>query len=995
MRVDVLGPVALSDADGRVLPVGGPRQQAVLGVLGLLAGTPVPLDALIDAVWAGAPPRTAEHTLHNYVLRLRRAGVAITRVGDAYRLDTPTDAQVMDDARSSGVSVGDALALVRGEPGRGLPDHDLIRSRCAGLMETIDSLREDAAAAALEAADSSAAAGRLVSELRSLATAAPYRERRWELLMLALYRAGRQSDALDAFAQARALLADELGIEPSPSLRRVQQAVLSQDPALGGEAALGRAAAPAGAGGWSLPGVATRLVGREQELRTLHGALAASRLVTLVGPMGSGKTRLALEVAHDQASEVWFVSVEGLAAPTTVTDAVLAVVAPTSRAGDVTAGLLAALAASDGLLVLDGAEQRVGELLELVARLLAGCPKLRLLVTSRHALGARDEAAVPIGSLSALDRRSLLVDRARLAEPSFDLTVADLPAADRLCELLDGLPLGIELVARHLRFLSVAELADRVDADLDRWTAVAGGSGGLIGAVAAEVAALAADEQTLLTCLSVLSAGADLALIQQVAAPSAADDWVFDALASLADRSLVQLRGGPAGVRYAVLLSVRRFLLGLIDEAERQRIERRYVTAVLSRCERLAAELKSANRSAVLTALDADAPHLRAALAAGLDADPAAALRAATGLADYWLARRPAEGLAWLQRLLAVAPVSGAARAEVLLQMGHFAYWLTEFDLGTKLLAEARELLSAATEPVLLGRVLRRMGAIAAASDDVARANLLLSESAAVLAASGAEVEEAVSLLHLGSLLADENRPAEALPLLARARDALRTAGDPLQEAHALGALTLAWWKAGDLLAAKGAGDRALERFRSLGHRPSEGVVAYRLASVTRALGDLPGSREYVDIALESGRETGTRTTLALAQLAAARLDLDAGELGQAATAVKAALASLDVTTDRWVLVEGLEVAGRLEAMRGRSAARLLDRAAELREEIGQPAPPPDADEIAKLRSGLAPGEAATTSAPDVSDTAALRAWALDVCSAAGPGDARSPAPVG
>jgi predicted ATPase/DNA-binding SARP family transcriptional activator len=998
VRVDVLGPVAVRDGAAAV-PIGGPRQRAVIAVLGLLGGTVVDTSRLADAVWSGAPPRTAEHTLHNYVLRLRRLGLAIVRIDDGYRLDTPTDAAEVEQAvadaqvlqgRSRAAALASALSLVRGAPGHGLVDSDLTRSRCAGLTELIEALREDAATAAFDDATTPAQAGRLVPELRGLVTAEPYRERRWELLMLALYRAGRQSEALEAFAEARELLIRDLGIDPSPALRRVQQAVLSQDPAL---TAVGGDATPpawAAGGGRALPGLATRLVGRVDERVALRAAIGSSRLVTLLGPLGVGKTRLAMEVAHEETGPVWFVPLEGLAAPTSVAESVLAAVSPTSRASDPRDGLLSALAGSDGLLVLDAADQRIAEIGLLATDLLAGCPSVRLLVTSRQTLRLRDEATVPLGALTVTDRRSLLVDRARLSDPGFGLDPADVAVADRLCELVDGLPLGIELVARHLRLLSVRELADRVDADLDRWTTGPGEeTAGLVGAVAASVGELAAPLQQLLVRLAVLPAEADIDLVHDVAASSATDDWVFDALATLVDRSLVQVRAGPAGVRYAMLLSVRRYCLALIDEAERSAVERTYVDAVLRRSERLASGLRSDRRAAVLVALDADGPHLRAALAASIDGgDSVAALRVATDLGDYWLARRPGEGMAWLQRLLAVADVSGVDRARVLLQMGHLSYWLTEFDLGARLLGEARDLLADAGEPVLLGRVLRRMGAIAAARDDVANARELLEQSVAVLRDAGDEPEEAVSLLHLGSLLSDESRTAEALPLLVRARDALRAAGDPLQEGHALAALNLAWWKAGDLVAALGAGERALERFRELGHRPTEGVVAYRLAAVARALGRGDAARSYAEIALAAGLHTGTRTTIALAQVALARLDLDDDDLAGAAACLVAALEGLDVAADRWVLVEALEVTGRLQFARGLAARTLLAQAAALRELIGQPAPPLDALEIAFLTEQAAtdPAAARDDAVAGIADPAGLRSWALDLCWSLGGG---------
>jgi tetratricopeptide (TPR) repeat protein len=319
--------------------------------------------------------------------------------------------------------------------------------------------------------------------------------------------------------------------------------------------------------------------------------------------------------------------------------------------------------------------------------------------------------------------------------------------------------------------------------------------------------------------------------------------------------------------------------------------------------------------------------------------------------------------------------------------MGHLAYWLTDFDRGERLLVEARDLLSgdvADADQVLLGRILRRLGAVAAARDDVTTARLRLEASLEVLERSGDPVEAAISKLHLGSLLADESQTDAALPLLSAARDALRAADDAVQEAHALSALSLAWWKAGDLSAALGAGEQAASRFASLGHHPSEGVVSYRLAATCRALGRSEDSRRYATLALGIGDETGTRTTSALARLGLARLDLDADQPAAAAEQVTRALEMIDTAADRWVLAEALEVLGRLLVTRGSSAARVFRVAGELRELIGQPASPAERTELEALAARA--GRVGRATAPTPDDAAALRGWALDLCWSAGAG---------
>jgi tetratricopeptide (TPR) repeat protein len=377
--------------------------------------------------------------------------------------------------------------------------------------------------------------------------------------------------------------------------------------------------------------------------------------------------------------------------------------------------------------------------------------------------------------------------------------------------------------------------------------------------------------------------------------------------------------------------------------------------------------------------------------------------------------------MAWLGRLIASADLDSGAetsgggingagisgggistveRAGVLLQMGHLAYWLTDFDRGERLLSEARELLAGPdSDPVLLGRVLRRLGAIAAARDDVVTARVRLEESLAVLEHSAAPTEAAISKLHLGSLLADESHTDAALPLLAAARDALRAAGDGVQEAHALSALSLAWWKAGDLSAALGAAEQAVTRFAALGQRPSEGVVSYRLAAICRALGLAEQSQSYAERALVAGDETGTRTTSALAHLGLARLDLDRADLAAATAQLTAALEMIDTAADRWVLAESLEVLGRLLIERdvavdgqavssssGTSTSRVLKVAAELRELIGQPTPPAEAAELTAL--AVRAGRLGRSAAPKPTDASAVRGWALDLCWSTPPGGA-------
>jgi predicted ATPase len=553
------------------------------------------------------------------MLRLRQAGLAIRTTRDGYCLESPTDAVEFEHLISAGREaavnepvqacslLGTALALWRTHP---FPELDHVEEaviEARRLEDVAESAREALLAAQLDVGLSQD----LVATARRLAAEQPYRERRWELLMLALYRSGSQAEALDAYAEARRRLVDDLGLEPGPGLRRMEHAVLSQDPGLeraGPTSAPGRPSS-------SVPGAATRLIGRARERSELDEAWTRARLVTLVGPPGAGKTRLVLEAARSAGTAIWWVSVEQLPTEQSVAAAVLDAVAPSSRAVDARQGVADALSGSDGLLVLDGCESRTEEVAAEVEALLRACASLRVLATSRERLGLLDEALVPIGPLPEDDAMALLVDRARLVDPGFVIAPGEVATADRLCALVDRLPLGLELVARHLRLLGVSEVAERVETDLGRWAAeAAGGRRGLWAAVATTVDRLRPQDRMVLVALAVMVADADIRLVAAVTVMPSSEPEVFDSVARLVDASIVQVRRGDGTARYDLLRTVIVHTLQTADSAVVTTVRARYVEAVLARAQELATRMVSADRSATLRLLDREMPHVRAVL---------------------------------------------------------------------------------------------------------------------------------------------------------------------------------------------------------------------------------------------------------------------------------------------------------------------------------------------------------------------------------------------
>ncbi len=961
MEVALLGPLRIRDGPADIAP-GGRRQRRLLARLGLEAGRGVSFDELESAVWGDEPPPTARHTIAAHVSRLRRLGLSIPAAGDGYRLETATDVQALERLAAEGrealaTEPRRAMALFRealgGWRGRPFPDLDHVplgQIEAARLEELVEGLHEDLLAAEL---DDDARDGGLVATARGLTAEQPYRERRWELLMLALYRAGRQAEALDVYGECRRRLVDDLGIEPGPGLRRMQQAVLAQDPVLDPPVARGAPAEHRP----RLPGTSTRLIGRAREQAALAEAWTRARVVTLVGPPGAGKTRLAVEAARNAATPVWYVALDQMSPERSVAAAVLDVVAPSSLATEARQGMLEELADATGLLVLDGCEARPADAAAEVDAVVAACPGVRVLATSRERLGVFDEALIPVGPLAEAEALELLADRAKLVDPHFELRPDELATADRLCGLVDRLPLGLELVARHLHLLRLDELTERVEVDLSRWAGgPTRGRTGLWAALDASVARLGPLERRVMVALAVMVADADAALIAQVIDPADPHLDVFDAIARLVDASLVQVRSAEGPTRYELLRTIAVHTLETGDAGHVTAARGHYRDAVLGRAATLAGRLASADRPATLQLLDREMPHVRAVLAicaGSLEAEAAVhALEVTVALTDYWLGRHPAEGLEWLRRLQAAAPPLSALRAQAALSGAHLAYWLTDFAVGREMGDEARARFAAIGDPLGEGRALRRLGAIAAATDDVDEARGYLEGSLARFDEAGVEREIGTTLLHLGSLLADQGLSDAARPLLARALAIAVASGDPLARAHALAALNLADWKGGDLAAAMHEGEEALAIFEDLGHRPTEGTVSYRLAAVARGLGRPRAARRYALQAIAAGEVASTRTTVALGHINLARLDLDAADTASAAAHLGEALLALDPVADRWVLADGLETVARLADLTDTDGAGpLLDEARAIREAIHQPVAPTEAADVAAARA--------------------------------------------
>ncbi|MFW2380827.1 MAG: BTAD domain-containing putative transcriptional regulator, partial [Acidimicrobiales bacterium] len=472
MLFSVLGPLQVTDG-GEPVPLGGPLQRSVLARLLLDPGRAVAADQLVTEIWGDTPPNGARDSLYTYVSNLRRVlgRERIVRADGGYRFD-PSEGDTVDAEeveqclanarRLAGSDPAAAIALIdsslsswRGRPYEGLEDLPSVIPEVARIEELRLRALEDRIEAELRTG-----AIPEVGRVELLTVEHPYRERFWELAARVLYRAGRQTDALRLLARLRRRLAEDLGIDPSPAIARLEERILLQDPALD-------EAAPTPT---NLPAPFNSFVGRAEDLDRLQSLVLQHRLVTLMGPGGAGKTRLAIETAGRLSGSfpdgVWLVDFAPVAAPEVVGDAVAAALhIVASGDNDQTEALLTRLRAETTLLVLDNCEHVAEAAGELAARLLSGAPALRILATSRRALDTPGEHRFGLAGLETSgdgagvgEAQQLFQARAAAVRPGFTLDEASLPAVTSICRHLDGMPLAVELSAARTDALSPAEI---------------------------------------------------------------------------------------------------------------------------------------------------------------------------------------------------------------------------------------------------------------------------------------------------------------------------------------------------------------------------------------------------------------------------------------------------------------------------------------------------------------------------------------------------------
>lgn len=668
----ILGPFEVATDDGQPVALGGPKPRALLAQLVLHAGTVVPADRLAHAVWGDAAPAAPVGALRAYVSRLRAAlpplaGTARLRYRSpgyelllaAGELDAAEFARSVALAREAAAAqdhgralglLDAALALWRGDV---LAEFDVAALGAEGEVARLEDLRLRAEEARAEALLGLGRGPEAVADLEGLVVRFPTRERLAVLLVRALYASGRQAEALGAYRALRQVLVDELGVEPSQASRAVHRQVLEHDPAL---------LAPAVAGPTNLPRRATSFVGRRGEIEALAGALRAAPLVTLTGVAGVGKTRLALAVAEAERTRfpdgAWLCELAALPAGSAVGHAVAAALRVQGRQGlTLEETVVEYLRGRRLLLLLDNAEHLLDAAAALVEGVVAHCPGVVVLTTSREALGAAGEQVWPVAPLSEADGTALFVQRARAARPDFTPDGDAAAQVGEICRRLDGLPLAIELTAARMRVMDPAEMSRRLEAE--RLSAPGGRTASprhqsVAAALAWSYGLLSVAEQRLFTRLSVFTGGADLAAVCAVCAgPGSAEADTLRVLTALIDKSMVDAQILPGGTRYRLLETLRAY--GRERRAERDDLapqHARYFTALV---EEAARQVQGPDERRWAERIVPDVGNLRTAFEWAVRArDADLALRLVTSLPEVLHIRVGYETAAWAEQALAL-----------------------------------------------------------------------------------------------------------------------------------------------------------------------------------------------------------------------------------------------------------------------------------------------------------------------------------------------------
>jgi predicted ATPase/DNA-binding SARP family transcriptional activator len=952
MQFRILGPLEVADDD--CLLSLARAQRSLLALLLLSANEVVSADRLIDELWGEEVPESGRTALQVRVSQLRKTlgadgGRIVTRAPgyqlrvDRDELDLYCFERLVGEA--DGVEPVEAAAKLREALGlwRGAPLADLTYASFAQpAIRRLEELRLAALEKRIEADLQLGRHADLIGELETLVDEHPLREHLRAQLMLALYRCGRQADALAAYHDARRVLVEQLAVEPSAPLRQLEQAILRQEASLDLAAAVAARApsvaaisesAPPGLSEdrpHNLPAQVSSFVGRQHELSELRQLSSRARVVTLTGAGGVGKTRLVLQLAASMPAGsgdgAWFVDLAPLTDATLVAAQLAGVLGVPDRPGrSLLQSLIAACRDRQLLVILDNCEHVIDEAANVADQLVRGCPRMIVLATSREPLAIEGEQLyrvpplfVPPASddprrLLACDAVRLFADRARQHRSDFAVDPDNVAAAGQLCRRLDGIPLAIELAAARLRTLSLDEIDRRLD---QRFRLLTGGhrtpprQQTLQALIDWSYDLLNREEQEMLERLSVFAGGFDLDSAEAVAgADFDAPLGVLDLLATLVDKSLLQA-DDVGSVRYRLLETVRDYATAKLvarSQTAASALRTAHCDHYVALAETAAPHLIGDGQIEWLDRLQLEFDNLRVAIATSLqDSNPANGLRLGRALCYFWLYREPrAEGAAALCAALdrPDAQEPTVLRGRALVAAGILLTMITgEYDAAAARAQEALEIARALGDEHLRAEALYVLALINGSRGN-AQALLELTSEGLKLATALAD-PHLMALLLMARGSSSHLSPAERARTAEQSLELSRQAGNKVLHLGALNNLSYLEMEAGAITAARARLTEGARLAREIGDRRGLSFNSCTLGFASYLDHADADARVMFDQALAIAQRDGDQLIVAYADLGLALVASRAGDARAAATLHGAADAIHDKLGTRFESLE-------------------------------------------------------------------------------------------
>jgi predicted ATPase/DNA-binding SARP family transcriptional activator len=942
VAIDLLGQFRVTVGSHVVDPAAWRLQKArsLVKLLALTEGYRLPRERVLDLLWPDLDPGAATNNLHQAMHRARRAlqlddgATAVTLRGGLVSLVPKGGLWVDATAFEAGVAAArraDDLALYHAAldlyTGDLLPE-DLYDDWVVWPRER---LRELYISTLVDAARRHEARGELsvAMELLSRAVEAdPLREEVQTHLIRLYASTGQRGRALRQFRQLKEALAAELDAEPDDDNRTMQRIVASRSYGAGGDEAEDVAGAPR----HNLPLALTSFIGRRRELDQIRSLLRETRLLTLVGVGGAGKTRLAVHTSWEllpaYRDGIWLVPLAALGDGTLLSRAVAAAIGlEIEGTRDVIEALVERLHDQRVLLLLDNCEHMVEACRELCLAVLTRCPEVQILATSRLRLGIAGEMTLPLGplacppagdlsaaELATYDAVQLFVERARFRRPSFALTAATAPGIQRLCTLVEGVPLAIELAASRVGTLGVDGIAERLEASGDLLTSTDSGIDvrhrSLDATLDWSYGLLTPPQAALFRRLGVFSGGWSLNVLERLTAEEPIGlERVLETLGTLADHSLVVVDGAEDGsVRYRLLEPVRQYALRLLRVAgEEQEARRRHATVYVELAEEAARQLRNLDAAPWYRLLDAEHDNLRSVLQWSLnpEGDLADGMRIAGAIWRYWFSRGHLdEGRSIVRRLLA----QGGAVAEI--------------------------------DPVIRAGAFNAAGAMAYFQSDEEEARVAYLQGLALRRQASDHSGLAGALSNLGLVAKDQGDHEEALAYFEEASQISKRIGDTRTLCSALGNIGILYQEVGDFDRARAVLEESLDLTRVLGAAAM--TTLNNLGGLALEQGEYARARAYLEESLVESRTQGVKRSQAVALYNLAHVDREEGDPDGALRRAREGLAIARDQGESMLIALGLQGVAAALAARGEieSADVLLNAAGLLRASAGTPPSP-------------------------------------------------------